>query len=343
MILGAKFPNGRCTPPGENIVDELIIRVLRGTASDEEIRHVRVNNERSPDHAARFQELKTVWKLAEMLPDPSIPTHAPPVEHFLRQGPAEHMSRRLRGLAQLRAAAVAAGLLLTGTAVGLAVSWLGIFGDLGASLATTEFVTGPGEMVSASLPDGSVVRLGPGTRLEASFGPQSRDLKLDGRAFFSVRPDNDRPFTVETPGGIARVLGTRFELNARSGSLSVLVVGGRVAVTPRDTEAEMELDAGDLGTVIPGEELTIQRVESPEALLDWLGAFVAFEATPLVQVARELEARMGLRIVIEDEALKERTVTGWFGEGDRGQVLAIICRVASVHCEHRGDVVYMRQ
>jgi transmembrane sensor len=186
---------------------------------------------------------------------------------------------------------------------------------------------------------GTVARLGPNTALHAVIGSQTREVRVEGRAFFAVTADPDRPFHVRAESGEVRVLGTRFELDARRDRVRLLVVDGEVSLSALGREAELR--AGDLGEASSEEPLAVTRVEVPERLLDWMGAWVAFEETPLRQVATELEVRLGLRIELADPALADRTITGWFSEEDRGQILTMVCRVAEVRCVEAGDRVRM--
>ena len=62
------------------------------------------------------------------------------------------------------------------------------------------------------LGDGTEVRLYPGSAIEYDQAHQNRQIRLEGKAFFSVAPDPEHPFHVETPSTEIWVLGTRFLL-----------------------------------------------------------------------------------------------------------------------------------
>jgi transmembrane sensor len=237
---------------------------------------------------------------------------------------------RQAGRWPLRVAALAAALLL-----GLG---MGHFSARPGGMGV-EFHTGAGEMTTATLADGTVVRLAPTSRLRIEQRRGVREVWLEGRAFFSVARDPNRPFIVRGPAGDATVLGTRFDVENRGGDLRLLVLEGRVAVSVPD--GNVEVGAGELAEARRGSAPSVTEVADPEAMVAWLGVFMAFESTPLGQVARELEARLGIQVELTDPELAARTVSGWFGQDVRDEIVPIICRIAGVRCEVEGSAVRM--
>ena len=69
-------------------------------------------------------------------------------------------------------------------------------------------------MESVSLPDGTKVQMGPGSRLTypARFSGKTREITLDGQAFFDVAKNREKPFIVHTEDMSVEALGTAFEL-----------------------------------------------------------------------------------------------------------------------------------
>jgi ferric-dicitrate binding protein FerR (iron transport regulator) len=133
------------------------------------------------------------------------------------------------------------------------------------------------------------------------------------------------------------VLGTRFEMRARGGELLVAVIEGRVAVTAG--RESVVLGAGEMRRVradrppmpVPPEEIADLR--------SGLGLFAAYQATPLREVARELEQRFGIQVVFTDSSLAGRTLTAWFQESDLESMLSVICRVTDVGCTRSEGVL----
>ena len=91
----------------------------------------------------------------------------------------------------------------------------------------------PGERFVVVLSDGTKVYLHSGSylRYPVSFGSTSRDVTLDGRAYFDVSKSKV-PFIVTTEDMKVEVLGTSFDVEAKKSALksSVILINGSVKV-----------------------------------------------------------------------------------------------------------------
>jgi transmembrane sensor len=311
-------------------VDELILLALQQRATPQQLEELQAWRRASPEHETRYLETVALLRLTALHAEIDHSRPVPSVASILGAPHTPVRNRRHRSRWITRVATLAAALVV-GITLGRAN-----FTRQDAQVREAVFHTGSGDMASAVLDDGTVVRIAPNTRLRVMLGPATREVFLEGRAFFAVARDPSRPFRVRTADGQATVLGTRFEVDTRDDGFRLLVVDGRVAVSRRDQE--VELGAGEMGLATRDGPASVTRVSDPEALLGWMGAFVAFESTPLHRVARELQIRLGIEVEIADPRIRDRTVTAWFGEEDRDDVLRVICRTAQVQCEQVGTV-----
>jgi transmembrane sensor len=201
-----------------------------------------------------------------------------------------------------------------------------------------EFVTGSAEAATVTLSDGTIVRLGPQSRLRVTSG-KGRDVSLWGRALFSVARDPDRIFRIETPAGTVEVLGTRFELEAHDQDLRIAVIEGLVALSARGQRTEVQ--AGEMRRVVGGATLPAVHVPKEAAVGDWVGNFLAFRDTPVSDAVAEIEMMYGVRIEINDPALARQTITAWFSDQPLDQVMTIFCMVAQATCtsSSQGDLI----
>ncbi|HSH45127.1 MAG TPA: FecR domain-containing protein [Longimicrobiales bacterium] len=185
------------------------------------------------------------------------------------------------------------------------------------------------------LADGSVAHLAPGTVLERD--PENpRRVRLEGRAYFGITHQPDRPFIVETEAGITRVLGTRFDMTARANEMTVVVVEGRVEVLT--DSAEVELGPGEESRVTGG-GAPVVGLADVAAVTDWLGDVFIFQNTPLAEVGRELEERFDREIVIEDPVLLQRTITAVYSRPSLDEILPTLCRAVDARCVTTGRTV----
>jgi ferric-dicitrate binding protein FerR (iron transport regulator) len=73
------------------------------------------------------------------------------------------------------------------------------------------------------------------------------------------------------------------------------------------------------------------RVTTP-AVATWAGTFLAFQATPLGEAAREIERVYGTPVTITDTTLARETITATFTDRPVQEVLNV-CAVLSARCE----------
>lgn len=304
--------------------DDLILRSLQGRISSEERARLWNWLDADPRNERRYEDVAVVWRATREYDDAPF-TSPPPVEAITseavqrRRGSPKWM-RRFRSVA-----AVAASFVV---GLGVARSW-----DPGGAVvddAAPEVVTGIGEVATTRLPDGTIVRLGPESRLVFSTAPNAREVTLDGQAFFAVARNPEKPFLVRTAAGQARVLGTRFELAARAGQFRLLVVEGQVAVSSGETE--VAVGARQMTHLREGEEPSTVEVEDVWPLLRWVGNFLAFESTSLREVGAELERRFDMVLVFDDPTLADETVTVWFQAEPIEEVVSVLCRLVEARC-----------
>lgn len=317
-------------------MDELIIRSLRGSLTPSEEAELNAWRQASLANERRYREVARIWSLTEAAaPKPSqVPTAA---ELLARRGrkaalppPPQPVAAKEPVRVWPWAAAACLVLALAGT-----VTWIQEQGGTN-TFAATEFVTGATETVAARLSDGSIVRLAPNSELRIMSDGPSREVWLDGHAFFAVAKQEQRPFTVRTRAGEALVLGTRFDVRVVEDSLRLVVVEGRVALAA--SGERVEIGAGQMSRVREGTPPAVETVEQMDSILDWMDGFLVFQATPLRDVAQEIERVYGIRVLVQDSTLADRAVTAWFSGRSAEEVLMVVCRVVDARCSIQDSV-----
>ncbi len=179
------------------------------------------------------------------------------------------------------------------------------------------------------LPDGSLVDLNAGTRLELTYSADRRDLQLlTGEAHFTVVKDSSRPFIVEAGGMRIRAVGTAFNVRLSSAEVEVLVTHGLVAV---DAQEMAETPEADPFTVAEGALLSIgeRAVVSlggarPATVVDtvapaimasalaWQPQTLEFSDTPLAEAVGLFNGGNARQLMIGDPALNNLHIEGVF-------------------------------
>jgi transmembrane sensor len=239
-------------------------------------------------------------------------TTAPPP-----RAPAARPAPWWRGSTLLRAAA-AVLVLLAGALVWRMMSSRG-------GTQTRQYATQVGVRRELQLADGSRVVLGPDSRL-AVGGDDGRRVDLAGSAYFQVKHDSDRPFTVSTGDAVITDVGTAFTVRADSAAgTTVAVTEGVVAVAlPRGTQQET-LRAGDRARIM-ARRLAVQRRVAGQADVAWTTGRLAFRDATVAEVVSELRRWYGVTLRI-DPSLANRHLTADFTGQTADQAMQIVAAV----------------
>ncbi|RAK64178.1 FecR family protein [Hymenobacter edaphi] len=191
----------------------------------------------------------------------------------------------------------------------------------------------------ATLPDGSRVWVNKNSTLSyaADFNQTSRVVQLRGEAFFEVRKDHGRPFTVLAGDTRTRVLGTSFNVRAYAteDSVEVAVVTGRVAFAPD----RQKLTVQDSVLLTPGLRGVIRRTAPAVAVQRritdpnfraWQHDELVFDNQPLGQVAGTLTRYYGTPVALSRPELANCRFTGTFHQAELPQVLRVLSLSANL-------------
>lgn len=140
------------------------------------------------------------------------------------------------------------------------------------------FRTPKGYTSKIKLVDGTMVWLNSNSKLTfpSVFAPLSREVQLEGEAYFEVAKQENTPFFVQTDKGKVAVLGTHFDVKAYKGDnvQSVTLLEGAVKVTNR--VSSLLLKPGQQAS-IQGVKETIQKSEVDVASeVSWLKGYYTF-------------------------------------------------------------------
>jgi ferric-dicitrate binding protein FerR (iron transport regulator) len=185
----------------------------------------------------------------------------------------------------------------------------------GGERAMRVLATARGEHAEIRLPDGSRVVLNASSRLKLpmEFGTSSRDLYLDGEAYFEVKHEPDRPFNIRTTHGMVEDRGTRFVVVAYSTDSieHVAVQEGEVAIRSGSSR-DLVLRAGDVGSVASDGTVTQLQRERADDYTAWMDGRVEFDNVTLAEAIRVLERQFDIHVRVTDSALAKKRFTASF-------------------------------
>lgn len=163
-----------------------------------------------------------------------------------------------------------------------------------------------------TLPDGSVVHLSSNTRIiyPERFDNDSRDVYLEGEAYFMVAKSDVSRFTVHTSTATTTVYGTEFNVSAPGDDrCEVVLVKGSVSIsTP--TSGELMLKPGE-GAEIADGTITVSEVDvTPYEA--WNTGRIDFTDWTLEKLMSVIGKWYNMDIRFSDEEFSQIEITGSF-------------------------------
>lgn len=207
------------------------------------------------------------------------------------------------------------------------------------------FVAAYGEKKNIQLPDGTVVILNAGSKIEIneSFGVSTRNVYLEGEAFFDVKHNVNLPFIVHTSAMDVKALGTAFNVKAYLNEkiTETSLIRGLVEVTLKEANNRVMLLYPN--QKIEWEHLMVKTANNPSSMVSqkaplnivdslmkklvptddgdikeiaWKENKLIFDDDLFGDVAISLERWYGIKIEFKDDTIRNYRFTGTFEKED---------------------------
>lgn len=242
-----------------------------------------------------------------------------------------------------------------------------------------EMIAPLGSRSILKLPDGTKVWLNSGSKITFSnaFGKSSRDLKLEGEAYFAVAKNKKIPFIVHTSEINITALGTAFNVKAydddniiettlEEGSVKIepvlktgevsspLILKPKQKAVFNKTLVTQTADKSVQETVKPAEKAVVQS--KPEVLevdsvadtkpyTSWKDSRWIFRHEKLEDLVRKLERRYDVEIIFKDNSLKTFSFSGSLYDESIEQVFEAIKLIAPIEFKiaHKKIEIYTNE
>ncbi|MFV0554425.1 MAG: FecR family protein [Mangrovibacterium sp.] len=237
--------------------------------------------------------------------------------------------RRVRMMWQYSAAAMLA----------IAVLFTGIHKISEENIYNVEICTAQGEQQTVWLSDSSQVILSAESKIiyPSKFKGKTREIQLEGKAFFHVKPDASKPFIVYTADLQTEVLGTSFTVSNYAGETAeVVVCTGKVRVSADEQE---EILTKDMQVQLREGKLKRTNTNA-ERYSNWMNQAVYFDQSSLAEVARELERKFSVRLIYSPKDMADLTISGSFQGEDITQLLQSLCFICNLEFQWKGDKTF---
>jgi transmembrane sensor len=348
-----------------NNIDDILVKVLLGESTDEELRLVQGWREESAANERYFQDFRRIWEESRNLAVRSEVNEEVAWDSFRRrvrdgerslvkdgdrspvtgeaaQGREDGMgdeTEREADVVEMKPRKSYRWLMAAAAILVVAAGGWFFYGNGPVQYLA---VSSGGQVLLDTLPEGSLVTLNKQSSIRyiKGFAGADRRIDMEGEAFFAVSQDKNRPFVVQTNGMTITVLGTSFNVKNIGGKTEVIVETGMVEV--RKGGEVLRVRAHER-VVSDGSDEPLVREKNPDQLYDYYRTHV-FECngTPLWRLVEKLNEVYKVHIVIENEQKRNLQETTSFVDESLEEILKIITKTFSMTYEYHGDKIILK-
>lgn len=341
-------------------IDQLLIKCIEGSASNEELVLAWEWIQKNPVNKKHYENLREIWLSVSI----SQTTDEKQLENFWLKFKNKNIILQKEEISPdyaepkpwvgrfIRVAAILIITLMLGAIIGKLVftnkepKQSNPFYVIEAPRGAKSFVT---------LTDGTKIWLNAGSRIsyQRNYNQGNRNIFLEGEAFFDVAKNKDIPFYVYSSGIVVKAIGTAFNVKAYpeegivettlvEGSVSIESIGksGRKEQTLMQPKQKANFYKVSQNLVLesgikkeekaPAPEKTkIERIEVKKEIdtdlyTSWKDKRWIFEKEKLEDFAIILERIYDVKVIFRDEELKSYRLSGSLQEENLEQVLKAI-------------------
>jgi len=279
-----------------------IARFITGNCSPEEAEKVTAWMESSKENEKLFNQLYEIWENTGALKQEK---EFDPINAFKKVKEVidkkESDKGNVRKLSTSALIRIAAGFLLV-AAIGYVFYFM--YNAEGKMLV---YETSD-KKEKIDLSDGSIVWLNKNSKLEypEKFNGKSREVDLEGEAFFEIARNERKPFIIHTIKTDIKVLGTSFNVLARPElkKTEVLVETGKVRFGLKDNEEKaVELEVGEMGILEEQSVIPEKKPVDDPNLMAWRTGILSFQNTPFKKAIEDIASFYNKDIIFKDTLL----------------------------------------
>ena len=207
-----------------------------------------------------------------------------------------------------------------------------------------------GKQFKVQLSDGTLVYLNAGSTLRypvTFLNGKSREVSLDGEAYFVVSKDKDHPFIVNANEVSTQVYGTEFNISSYKNDpkVDIVLVEGSIGVYNNQLDSEKQL------LLVPNEkasfnkkDLTLnkERVNAKNFIV-WKEGVLLFENANFESITHKLERKYNVSIQNNFTSLKSIEFSGVFDSESIDQVLKSFQGYKSLHYTQTDNQIIINQ
>ncbi len=334
------------------IDDDIIIRVIRGEATQSENEMVLEWIKESEDNLNEFSRQKMVWTLSTAPDDMRGEEDLLNFKKLISARSVFSLKDRKFWYGFASAASAAILVLFLGLLFGIpglkdgSSAKKNMFADR-PGINQRYMYTDKGVKGKVLLPDGSTVWLNSDSKLKYPdvFSDDKREVEVSGEAYFEVQKDAKKPMYVKTGKGFTiKVLGTTFSIRSYENdqeSKAILYNGSIELIKDPDKNGEkvvLGLKPNDCATIRDDGATKITQIVTMTDIA-WLKGEIVFEDTPMSEVLKILERWYGKKFDVKNNSIYKFKLNATFKSESLVQILDIINLCTSVKYRIEDDKV----
>lgn len=213
--------------------------------------------------------------------------------------------------------------------------------DLFGTSEYEEVVVDKGERIQIMFQDGTKVYINSDSKLRypKKFALNTREVFLEGEAYFVVAKNKNRPFIVNLNGPAIHVLGTSFNVQDYPENKDIVVCldEGNINLT-LPTEKKYPVQPGErLVYDKENKQCIISKMNDMQRLSMWKQNVIVFKDTPLPEVIKVLNRWYDVDFKVEDEQALKYVYTLTSDNTLLEKVLMDLEKIAPVKFEYNED------
>ena len=279
----------------------------------------------------QFNQLREIWQQSKMV-QATLPIDEEAAWQRFRQRTFNSPSKQNKSFTLPSWIRIAAVLLLI-AGVGM-LSYNLITGSRRVELIALESGKASRQQI---LGDGSAITLNKNSsiRYPEEFEGNTREVKLEGEAFFSVAPDRTKPFIIEVNDVKVQVVGTSFNVRGTNGETEIIVETGIVRVIKNGKT--VELKANEKLLVRSNDQELKKETEKDQLYNYYRTREFVCDNTPLWKLVDVLNEAYQTNIFIANKEHRSLALTTTFSDESLDHILEIISITFNIKVERQPD------
>jgi transmembrane sensor len=193
------------------------------------------------------------------------------------------------------------------------------------------------------LSDGTQVWLNSESKLSFPFkfsGP-TREVVIEGEAYFEVAKDEEHPFVVRTRQTQIQVLGTKFNVNTyHQQQNTTSLLEGKVKLTNNNGNT-ISLSPGFEAQFVPNKGFVVEKFNH-ENVLSWRDGVYYLQNTPLGDLKPLISRWFEVDVVFDSPELKDYQITGLLEKGHLSDFLKDLATSANIEYHYSGSRLHIK-